>query len=324
MNTINSLSLKEKKFFLIFKKGTYEGRLNFLTFLLSRLIVVYFVMIRSALRQINRSLVISGCVAASLALLLPSTGGGHVAVIVQTLTYLSRPHWGIPTGPIVGPSVWTGAELAERTDEWRQKLSSAELTSLNEMVRFASSTGKPLDDLTAGDCPLGVLSNSVPRWRNATDPVQGLGFVVIKGLPVAEWNDSEAGVAFWCIGRHLGHAGAQNGRGELLGAIRDEFGGTPPARAVRQYRTNEAIDFHTDAADVVALFCLSQGDAGGSSRLASTGAIYNAVAAADTPAATSLFGKCVFARFHSSVYYERSYVALINKHFFLRCDECIF
>jgi len=32
-------------------------------------------------------------------------------------------------------------------------------------------------------------------------------------------------VAFWCLGRHLGVAGAQNGRGDLLGDVRDEFGG---------------------------------------------------------------------------------------------------
>jgi len=37
--------------------------------------------------------------------------------------------------------------------------------------------------------------------------------------------EAESSVAFWCLGRHLGVAGAQNGRGDLLGDVRDEFGG---------------------------------------------------------------------------------------------------
>ena len=47
--------------------------------------------------------------------------------------------------------------------------------------------------------------------------------------------------------------------------------------AARGYQTAERLIFHTDASDLVGLLCLRTAKSGGLSRIASTGAIYNAL-----------------------------------------------
>jgi len=49
-------------------------------------------------------------------------GGGATAVVrsveAQTLAFFARPHDGLPSVPLAGPGVWTGAELAAREGDW--------------------------------------------------------------------------------------------------------------------------------------------------------------------------------------------------------------
>lgn len=198
------------------------------------------------------------------------------SVVIQALTYLSRPHDGVVPLNLSGPHIWRGDELD--TSSWRTELTTEQLADVVSGVAHARKTTRTLEHLTREDCPFPLLSSQLDAWRNATLPGIGLGFAVISGLDAAVWNITEQETFFWCLGLHLGRPGAQNGRGELLGHVRDEFrGGRPSSLAVRQYRTNEAITWHCDPADVVMLYCLTQGSTGGASRLVSSGAVYNAV-----------------------------------------------
>jgi hypothetical protein len=112
--------------------------------------------------------------------------------------------------------------------------------------------------------------------------VHGPGFVVVSGLPVAEWSADDAAAAFWGIGHHLGVPGAQNSDQELLGHVRD-YGENDPT--VRLYRTPHNINFHCDAADVVGLLCLQPAMRGGNSRIVSSGTLFNDTLLADPEAA---------------------------------------
>jgi hypothetical protein len=52
---------------------------------------------------------------------LRGAGGRAVrSVEAQTFAFFARPHAGLPTTPLVGPSVWDGAELAAREGDWRE------------------------------------------------------------------------------------------------------------------------------------------------------------------------------------------------------------
>jgi hypothetical protein len=80
------------------------------------------------------------------------------------------------------------------------------------------------------------------------------------------------------LGLHLGTPVGQDAKASLLGHVRDErMPRTGPH--IRLYQTHERQDFHTDGADIVGLLCLHDAVSGGSSRLASTHAVYNQILA---------------------------------------------
>jgi hypothetical protein len=189
----------------------------------------------------------------------------------QLLHYFNRPHTGPPTMPVAGRAAWTGCDLA-RSREWRQCPSPSQVTELERAVDTALAAKRPTQELTAADFPLPTLQASIARWR--VELADGRGFVLVSGFPVDNWSREESEVAFWGLGLHLGMPGAQNEAGDLLGHVTDLSAEREHADE-RLYRTNQAIRFHCDAADVVGLLCLSTSTQGGASRLVSSVTVFN-------------------------------------------------
>jgi hypothetical protein len=207
---------------------------------------------------------------------------GERSVAVQLVKYFARPHEGIPTGIVSTGAYWQGSQLAKQEHLWIYPLSNSEVRAIKEDVQAAMALNKPLNRYVSADLPLSFLRHNITLWRKALDPRNrgALGVVIIKGLPVHDWTLEESKLFWWCFGLHLGIPGAQNGQGELVGNIRNEFYTSKLDSSrigeVRQYRTNEAIGFHCDTADVVGLLCLkSAGLTGGRSRLASSVTVFN-------------------------------------------------
>ncbi|MFK5088485.1 hypothetical protein ACI4A4_28580, partial [Klebsiella pneumoniae] len=70
------------------------------------------------------------------------------------------------------------------------------------------------------------------------DLMEGRGFALIRGLDISAWSMREAATAFFGLGRHLGRACSQNGKGHVLGHVRDlGLASTDPS--VRIYQTAE-------------------------------------------------------------------------------------
>lgn len=189
----------------------------------------------------------------------------------QLLHYFNRPHIGVPTGLVGGPAAWMGRDLA-RSNEWREHLAPGQVSELKRAVDTARAAKRATQELTAADFPLPTLQRSIDRWRS--DLVDGRGFVLVSGFPVDAWSREESEVAFWGLGLHLGVPGAQNEAGDLLGHVTDLSAEREHADE-RLYRTNQAIRFHCDAADVVGLLCLSTSAQGGASRLVSSVTVFN-------------------------------------------------
>lgn len=209
---------------------------------------------------------------------------GERSVAIQVAKYFSRPNEGVPVETITTGAYWSGPQMVKQQHRWKFRLSDSEIAAIKADVRAAVSLDKPLNKYTASDLPLSFLRHNISMWRHSLDPrnSDGLGVVVISGLPVHEWTVEDSKLFWWCFGLHLGIPGAQNGHGELIGNIKNEFHSSEvkqnraPIGEVRQYRTNEAIGFHCDAADVVGLLCLrSAGITGGRSRLASSVTVFN-------------------------------------------------
>lgn len=192
----------------------------------------------------------------------------HKSLRAQTLHYFARPQERIPAGPIHGPAAWRGEDMRQRND-WRLHLSAAEVAEVKAAVAHALATGRPMGELTRDDLPLPTLAARVAQWRDEIR--RGRGFVLIRGVPVADWSERESGTFFWRLGHHFGIPGAQNPEGDLLGHVRDQRTGED----VRYYRTNKELAVHTDAADFVGLLCLQKAKAGGLSRIASSVAVFN-------------------------------------------------
>jgi Taurine catabolism dioxygenase TauD, TfdA family len=170
-------------------------------------------------------------------------------------------------------SAWLGRDIASRRD-WIHELASAEIDDLDRAIAHARATGKSLGQLTRDDFPLGALARAAQEWLDALD--SGRGFVLVRGVPVERYGEEDASLAYWGLGLHLGHAVSQNAAGDLLGHVRDA-GVDRRDPTVRLYRTREPLGFHCDGSDIVGLLCLRPAKSGGTSRIASSVAIYREI-----------------------------------------------
>jgi hypothetical protein len=114
------------------------------------------------------------------------------------------------------------------------------------------------------------------------------GFVLLRGFPIEQLDESAVELAYVGLGLQLGQPVSQDAAGTLLGHVRDQaIPRTSPA--IRRYTTNERQDFDTDGADIIGLLCLQRARHGGESRLTSLAAIYKEILARDPQALEVLY-----------------------------------
>lgn len=171
-----------------------------------------------------------------------------------------------------GPMAWIGRDMAEREDEWLVRLSEADVGELERAARHFQSLGRDLGEITAADFPLDAFGEHLRELRDAL--LSGIGFELIRGLPVDRYEPAFAAAIFCGVGAHLGSARSQNAQGHILGHVRDT-GARSADPNTRIYQTAERQSFHTDSADVVGLLCLRDAKEGGESLLVSALSIYN-------------------------------------------------
>ena len=179
----------------------------------------------------------------------------------------------IRTTSIAAPAAWRSRELTSKRD-WIHPLTTAGIRDLDRAVERARASGKPLAELRRSDFPLTTLAASVERWLDVLE--SGRGFLLVRGVPVERYGEQGATLAYWGLGLHLGTPVSQNAAGDLLGHVRDT-GAAPSDPTVRLYKTHEQLGFHTDGADIIGLLCLRPAKSGGTSRIASSAAIYNEI-----------------------------------------------
>jgi hypothetical protein len=171
-----------------------------------------------------------------------------------------------------GPAAWYGPDIAKRED-WQMRLSGAELAEIEAATKPLASREADIAAITARDFPLPRLGpRLIERFRR--EVLDGRGFLLMRGLPVERWSLREAATAFFGLGAHLGSARSQNGKGHVLGHVRD-LGLDAQDPNVRIYQTNARQTFHTDSSDVVGLLCLKTARSGGLSALVSSSTIFN-------------------------------------------------
>ena len=168
---------------------------------------------------------------------------------------------------------WRGADLKHDTS-WIVCIDDDEIRELEEALAFAKRTGKDVTALTRDDFPISQLAKRFRSWRD--EVTDGRGFVLVRGLPVERYTDTEVRTIFWGIGLYWGRALSQNSYGDRLGEVYDD-GVKMGTGKVRGYRTNSYLMYHTDRCDLVGLLCLRKAMQGGISSITSSIAVHNEI-----------------------------------------------
>jgi len=178
----------------------------------------------------------------------------------------------IPDQKIEGPASWLGKELAEQPERWLLELSEEQVADLEQAATYYLSLGRDVGEISRESFPLGTFADHLVDLQKTL--IDGIGFEVIRGLPIQDYDQRVAATIFCGIGAHLGSARSQNAQGHILGHVRD-VGADANDPNTRIYQTSERQTFHTDSADLVGLLCIREAMEGGRSLLVSANTIFN-------------------------------------------------
>jgi len=165
--------------------------------------------------------------------------------------------------------------MAARPNDWLIHLSPPQIAELEAAAATFLALGRDIGEIAADAFPLPRFSAHLTALSDKL--LRGIGFEVLRGLPVDRYDQQTAAAIFCGIGAHLGRARSQNAAGQILGHVRN-IGADPTDPTTRIYQTSARQTFHTDSADVVGLLCLRDAQEGGMSLLVSAESIANRMA----------------------------------------------
>lgn len=191
----------------------------------------------------------------------------------------------MPPGPITGPSAWRGTDLA-RSEEWTVRLSSGDVAELEAALAAVRRRGIALEDIRPPDFPLPALGARLDGLR--AELLHGRGFALLRGLPAERYSFADLAALYWGVGAWFGRPRSQNGKGHLLGHVRD-LGYDVHDPNVRVYQTTRRQNYHTDSVDIVGLLCVRKSKSGGLSSLVSSVSVFNEIRARRPDVLPTLF-----------------------------------
>lgn len=208
------------------------------------------------------------------------TSGQHNPIYERLRSYEDFPK------DITGPTVWEAAEYKDNPERWTHPFSQEEIKELSTAADRFIAAGHPLTGITKELFPLPKLSGFLGTLRNELS--NGKGFLLFKGLPVRDWGLQKSATAYMGLGTYLGYFVSQNGKGHVLGHVKDLGEDSTQTDKVRIYRTNARQYFHTDGADLVGLLCIARSLEGGESDIVSAHHVWNTLQKENPDAARTL------------------------------------
>lgn len=174
------------------------------------------------------------------------------------------------------PAAWTPADL-ERSQAWRHDFSSGEMAELLALAEEEPARGGEPHE------PPGRPLLASQMARTVRELKSGLGFRILRGLPLKDLDEGQVARAFLSLSRRLGDPAEQPG-GETLAHVRTEAGNG----ARLGFRAAGELPFHADPEDVIGFLCMQTASAGGTRRFASAATVYNVLATEDPEALRTL------------------------------------
>lgn len=181
----------------------------------------------------------------------------------------------MPTGPVIDPADWRGAQAKHR-DDWIYAIDAADVADLEAALRNVERQGLDLVAVTDKDFPLPHFGKKLQEVKRQL--ACGLGFALMRGLPIDKYSPKQVATIYWGIGRHLGTQLPLNEKGHLLSHVIN-LGHKSDNPTERTSYSKDTLQYHTDECDIVTLLCLQVSKSGGASTLASAVAIHNAIQA---------------------------------------------
>lgn len=174
---------------------------------------------------------------------------------------------------ITGPTVWRKEDFTDKPEAWTHPFTNEEIEELGQTSDAFIASETALTGISKELFPLPKLSKVLSKLRE--DLINGKGFILFKRFPTAEWGPHKTAVAYMGLGTHIGYFLSQNGRGHVLGHVKDVGDDPTQTHKVRIYRTKARQFFHTDDGDMVGLLCVHRALEGGESDIVSSHNLWN-------------------------------------------------
>ncbi|CAO1618450.1 unnamed protein product [Parajaminaea phylloscopi] len=181
---------------------------------------------------------------------------------------------------IEGPTVWAREEYEqpENREKWVRTWTSEEIQQLGDAAKAWVESGRPHEEIERATIDLPVtLQATLLSLRHKI--LHGSGFYLLKGFPVKQWPIEVTAAAYLMVGAYLGNAVSQNGKGHLLGHVKDIEGANftgDNIDKIRIYRTSARQHFHVDSSGgLIGLCCLHRSLEGGESDVVSSHHLWN-------------------------------------------------
>jgi hypothetical protein len=181
---------------------------------------------------------------------------------------------------ITGPSTWDGKYLEAHPEQWIYHLTKEDIQDIDQAVKHFISLDLPLGEITKDNFPLTSFKEAIVKERE--NLFHGLGFGLFRGFPINDYSRKEQSAIFMGIGAYIGSRKPQNGKGHVLGHVKDLTEGSTTKTVYKRddpttriYATRKAQPFHVDGTDIVGLLCLHEGYEGGLSSVISSHTVYN-------------------------------------------------
>lgn len=172
------------------------------------------------------------------------------------------------------PLPWRGPDLDWRT-EGLYVLSPDDLAQIDAALAHTHRQGDlDVSEITRATFPLASFGERLHALGQRLQ--YGPGFVMVRGLPIAQYPLDDLARIYVGLGAYIGDPINQSYAGDLLGHVMDVSREEPLSRA---YRRGGGQMMHTDSSDVVGLMCVRAARSGGASRIASSLAVYQDIAA---------------------------------------------
>jgi len=190
------------------------------------------------------------------------------------------------THPVVGPQVWTAAQL-QADSAWIHTLDTTQKAECLAALEHTHVRGLAIEEIEPDMFPLPTLGEVLD---GVIDQIEGgRGVTLLRGVPIEGLSMPDIERLFWGLASHMGYPEPQDASGKRLHHVRaahvfsDEASATAAflGGTLRGYQTNVELDFHGDGSDALFFLCVQDAMTGGLSRVVSVGQAFNSLLAAD-------------------------------------------